>query len=71
MNTVKHTRTKVTRHEVRMEGPITARDIQDFVLQVNNIYVEATGEPLEHDDAYYVEGDGEGITATFETREKK
>lgn len=69
MNTVQHKKSTVTRHEIRMHGPITARDIGDFVHQVNAIYEEVTGHPVRHDDAYYVTGDDEGLTATFETEE--
>lgn len=66
MNTVQHSKTTVTRHALTMHGPITARDIGDFVVQVNSIFEGVTGSPVSHDDDYYVTGDGESLTATFE-----
>jgi hypothetical protein len=70
MNTVQHKRKVVTRHEIHMDGPITARDISDFIHQVNSIYVDVTGKNQLSDDAYYVTGDEGGLTATFETKDK-
>lgn len=71
MNTVQAKKKTVHRHELRMNGPITARDIHDFVIQVDQGYEAITGHPPQSDDAYYVVGDEEGITAVFETKEKK
>jgi hypothetical protein len=70
MNTVQHIRETVTRHELRMQGPITARDIQDFIFQVDTIFTEVKGRKVEYDDDYYVTGDEEGIRAVFETKER-
>jgi hypothetical protein len=67
MNTVQHKRTQVVRHELHMAGPITARDLHDFVTQVERMYEEAVGVPRQHDNSYMVTGDDEGLTATFET----
>ena len=70
MNTVQHIRETVTRHELRMQGPITARDLSDFVFQVDTIFEEVKGRKVAYDDDYYVTGDEEGIRAIFETKEK-
>lgn len=67
MNTVQHKKTTVVRHEVVMHGPITARDFGDFAHQVNAIFESVKGRPIEYDDDYYVSGDEDGLTATFET----
>jgi len=69
MNTVMHNKSTVTRHEIRMEGPVTARDLGDFQHQVNSIFKQMKGREIEFDDDYYVTGDEEGLTATFETEE--
>lgn len=68
MNTVQHNSKTVTRHELRMNGPITARDIADFVHQVNRIFESTNGRPVNFDDDYYVTGDEDGLIATFETK---
>ena len=67
MNTVQHKRTVVTRHELHMEGPITARDLIDFATQVERMYEDIVGVRRAHDDSYMVTGDDTGLTATFET----
>ena len=67
MNTIQHNRTQVTRHELRMHGPITARDLLDFVTQVERVYEDTFGVRHQHDDRYMVTGDEGGLTATFET----
>jgi len=71
VNTVQHKVSKATRHELSMEGPINARDIGDFVRQVNYAYEQITGHAVSSDDAYYVTGDEDGLTATFEMVEKE
>jgi hypothetical protein len=68
MNTVQRKTTTVIRYELTMNGPITARDIGDFVQQVNAQFEQIKGHPVMHDDDYYVTGDGESITAFFEAR---
>lgn len=70
MNTVQRKSSTVTRYELTMTGPITARDIGDFIHQVNAQYEELKGRPVKNDDDYYVTGDEEGLTATFEIKEK-
>lgn len=70
MNTVQHKKSTVTKHELQMSGPITARDIGDFVHQVNRIFADVNGRPVEYDDDYLVIGDEEGLTAVFETEEE-
>lgn len=70
MNTVQHKRTTVTKHELRMHGPITARDIGDFVHQVGQMFEEIKGRKVKFDDDYIVVGDDAGLTAIFETKEK-
>lgn len=71
MNTVQHKVKTVARHELRMVGPITARDLSDFVRQVDNAFEAAKGRTVAYDDDYYVTGDEEGLTATFETEEER
>lgn len=67
MNTVQHNTKTVTRHELVMNGPITARDLSDFVMQVDRIYEQVKGRPVKHDDDYMVTCDEDGLTARFET----
>ena len=69
MNTVQHKKSMITRHELVMYGPITARDLGDFIHQVDSKYQEITGHATQSDDAYYVTGNEDGLTATFETKE--
>lgn len=69
MNTIQHKKRTFTRHELTMDGPITARDIGDFVHQVNNIFQSVTGRPVSYDDDYYVVGNEDGLVAKFETEE--
>lgn len=75
MNTAKHTTTTVTRHKVRMDNTssagISRRDLGDFLHQADQAFEKAKGRPVEYDDDYYVTGDEEGITATFETEQPK
>lgn len=71
MNTVQHEKKTITRHELRMSGPINARDIGDFVNQVNRMFVDITGRPVQYDDDYTVVGDEDGLTASFETEEEE
>ena len=70
MNTVQHKRTTVIKHEIVMSGPITSRDIADFKMQVDREFKAASGRDVYFDDDYYVSGDAEGLTATFETCEQ-
>ena len=70
MNTVQHKKTVITRHELVMEGPITARDLQDFGHQVNQIFEAVKGRKVKYDDDYYVTGDEDGLIATFETKDR-
>lgn len=75
MNTAQHTKTTVTRHRVRMENTSTAgisrRDLGDFLHQADQAFETAKGRPVRYDDDYYVTGDEEGVTATFETEAEK
>lgn len=68
MNAVQHRTEIIHRHELHMEAPITARDIGDFVHQVNQQFEDITGRKRSWDDDYTVTGDGTGLTATFETK---
>lgn len=69
MNTVQHIKKTVTRHTLRMAGPITARDLHDFVFQVDSAFEAVKGRAVKHDDDYYVSGDEDGLWATFETKD--
>lgn len=71
MNTVQHKKKIVTRHEIHMDGPITARDMGDFIMQVERIFFTVKGREVKFDDDYYVTGDEDGLTATFETKTKE
>jgi hypothetical protein len=75
MNTVKHTKTTVTRHRVQMENTspsgISRRDLSDFIHQADQAFEEAKGRNIQYDDDYYVRGDEGGITAHFETEAPK
>lgn len=75
MNTAQHTTTTVARHKVRMENTssagISRRDLGDFLHQADQAFEKAKGRPVQYDDDYYVTGDEEGITATFETEQRK
>jgi len=67
VNTVQHKTKTIEKHTITMEGPITARDLGDFQMQVNNIFEKEKGRPVRYDDDYYVTGNEDGLTATFET----
>lgn len=69
MNTVEHEVTTVRKHEIRMNYPVTARDIRDFILQVDRIFEDVIGAPVEFDDAYIVTGDEDGLVAEFEVED--
>lgn len=69
MNTVKHTKKIRVEHSIEMFGPITARDIGDFIFQVETIYERVKGKKPQSDDAYMVIPTDEGIKAVFTTRE--
>lgn len=70
MKTAQHQKSTVTRHRIVMAGPITRRDISDFVHQVDAAFAAAKGREVAYDNDYYVTGDEDGITATFETESK-
>jgi hypothetical protein len=67
MNTVQRKAITVTRYELTMTGPVTARDISDFIQQVDAQFEQIMGRHVKNDNDYYVTGDGESITATFES----
>jgi hypothetical protein len=71
VNTVQHTTTTVTRHQVRMKNTssegLNRRDLGDFLHQADLAFEKAKGRIVMADDDYYVRGDEGGITAYFET----
>lgn len=72
MNTAKHTTTSITKHEVKMDGEdwtgkVNRRDIGDFIHQADQEYESAMGHKVNSDDAYYVRGDEDGLTAFWTT----
>lgn len=68
MNTVQHNKSTVTHHEIVMDGPITARDVGDFIHQVKIIFEAEMKRDVLYDDDYYVTGDGQVLIATFDTK---
>lgn len=74
MNTAQVKEKHFTRVEITMEGPVNARDAEDFLFQVKQIYRDKKGLEAQAsipDDAWTVAGDGDGgLVAWFETKRK-
>ncbi len=74
MNTVKTSKSTKIVHKVEMEGitergAVTRRDIGDFIMQADRHYEATMGHKVRSDDAYYVFGDEDGLTAYWEADE--
>lgn len=71
MNTVKVTTKIVQTVEVEMNGPITARDLGDFVYQVARVFIDRKGRKVKYDDDYMVVPTDEGLKAVFQVKSKE